>query len=185
MRLNISSIMGRKGAFLEVEKELPASLPEAAGPMEVSLRVTNTGDGYLVTGDLSLDVELICSRCLRPVQTAVETSIEEEFFTRSLEDEDPLWEDELLVEGHGIDLASLIEESLLVSIPMKPVCREDCPGLCPSCGALLSEGPCECPDPDIDIRLAPLSKLLQQVSEKTAPERRKDHGSTKEKTFKS
>ncbi len=185
MRLNISSIMGRKGACLEVSKELPASFREAAGPIVCNLKVTNTGDGYLVTGVLSVEAELLCSRCLKPMQTTIETSIAEEFSTHPLEEEDPLWDDDLLVEGHEIDLTSLIEESVLVNIPMKPVCREDCPGLCPGCGTLLSEGTCECPDPNIDIRLAPLSKLLQQVSETTTPERRKDHGSSKEKTFKS
>ncbi|NMB20457.1 MAG: DUF177 domain-containing protein [Firmicutes bacterium] len=193
MRLNISSLVGRKGAFFHVEKEFPADfmqgLPEVnqvRGPIRAKLRVTNTGEGYLVTGDLSLELELRCSRCLRPLKTILETSIEEEYLNRPpVEDEDPLWDEQPLVEGNELDTTSLIEESLLVSIPMKTVCQEDCPGLCPGCGAVLAEETCDCPDPTIDIRLAPLSKLLQQVSETTTPERRKDHGSSKEKTFKS
>lgn len=192
MRLNISSLVGRKGAFFKVKRELPgqfvASAPEVnkvLGPIIAEFTVANTGEGYLVTGSLSLDVELLCSRCLRPVKTTLETSIDEEFLNHPQEHSEDPWDEEPLVEGNELDTTSLIEESLLVSIPMKPICQEDCPGLCPGCGALLSEGACDCPDPTIDIRLAPLSKLLAQMSETTTPERRKDHGSSKEETFKS
>jgi uncharacterized protein len=112
--------------------------------------------------------------------------MEEEYLNHPVEStEDSLWDEQPLVDGNELDTTSLIEESILVSIPMKPVCREDCPGLCPGCGALLAEETCDCPDPTIDIRLAPLRKLLEQESETTTPERRKDHGSSKEETFKS
>ena len=192
MRLTIQSIMGRKGAFFQVGRtfnsEFAQRAPEVSktlGPVQARLQVTNTGDGYLVTGDLSLEVEFFCSRCLKPYQTTLTPSVEEEFFNRPQEDDELNWDGELLVEGHEIDLASLIEESILVSIPMKPVCQEDCPGLCPGCGRFLGDGICDCTDPDIDIRLAPLGKLLQQASETTAPERRKAHDRPKEKTLQS
>ncbi len=193
MRLNIASLVGRKGAFFQVTRELSSAFAEGAsdvsrvlGPILATLRVTNTGEGYLVKGDLSLEVELLCSRCLRPLKTTLETFFEEEFVTRSEErDDDLFWDEEPLVEGNELDTTSLIEESILMSIPMKPVCQKDCPGLCPSCGAFLAGESCDCISPEIDIRLAPLSKLLQTKSEATTPERRKDHGSSKEKTFKS
>lgn len=185
MRLNISAIAGRKGASFQVKRELSANFEEAQGPIFAELQITNTGEGFLVTGDLSLEVELRCSRCLRPLNMTLEASIEEEFLHNpSLEDDEVYWDEQPLVEGSEIDTTSLIEESLLVSIPMKPICQEDCPGLCPGCGTLLALEDCACPDPSIDIRLAPLGKLLQQMSETTTSERRKDHGSSKEKTFK-
>ncbi len=146
--------------------------------------MTNTGEGFLVRGDLSLEVELKCSRCLKPLNITLETSIEEEFLHNPKDDfDEEFWDEQPLVEGNEIDTTSLIEESLLVSIPMKPICQEDCLGLCPGCGSLLALGDCACPDPSIDVRLAPLSKLLQQMSETTTSERRKDHGSSKEKKF--
>ena len=192
MRLTIQSIMGREGAFFQVKRELPSGfarqapeVTDALGPVLTELQVTNTGEGYLVTGELSLRVKLACSRCLKPFETTLTTSIAEEFFNRPQEDDDLFWDGEFLVEGNELDLTSLIEESILVSIPMKPVCQGDCPGLCPGCGALLSEETCNCPDPDIDIRLAPLSKLLQQASETTASERRKESDRPKKKTFQS
>lgn len=192
MRLTIQSIMGREGAFFEVKRELPGKFAQEApgvtdvlGPVLAELRVTNTGEGYLVTGELSLRVKLACSRCLKPFETTLSTSIEEEFLNRPREDDEVFWDGELLVEGNELDLTSLIEESILVSIPMKPVCQGDCPGLCPGCGALLGEETCDCLDPGIDIRLAPLSKLLQQASKTTAAERRKESDRPKKKTFQS
>ena len=193
MRLNISALAGRKGSSFRLKEESPADflaklseVEQVLGPVVAELQVTNTGEGFLVVGDLSIEVELRCSRCLRPLKTTLSTSIEEEFLNHPEEaEEDWFWDEPSLVDGNEIDITSLIEESLLVSIPMKSVCQEDCPGLCPVCGALLSEGKCDCSEPAIDIRLAPLSKLLQQMSETTPPERRKDHGSTKEETFKS
>lgn len=192
MRLNISSIQDREGAFFKVKRQLPADfiadLPEVDqvyGPISADLTVTNMGGSYLVMGELSLAVKLDCSRCLKPLKTTLKASVEEEFFDHPREvDEEMHFDDELLVEGDELDATSLIEESMQISIPMKPVCSSDCPGLCPTCGAMLAEEDCDCLSPEIDLRLAPLSKLLK-TSETTTPERRDDHGSTKEKTLKS
>lgn len=192
MRLDISGIQGRKGAFFQVKRELPSefleSVPEVTGvfsPVEARLTVTNTGEAFLVTGELSAEVELRCSRCLKPLRTMLKAALEEEFYLEpQLEDEDPFTE-QLLVEGGEIDTTDVIQESLLVSVPMKPVCSPDCPGLCSVCGKALADGPCGCTKPDVDVRLAPLLQLMEKSAEATTPERRKEHGSTKEKTVES
>lgn len=192
MRLNISGIQGREGASFQVKRELESDFLEALpevnkvlGPVAAELKVTNTGEAFLVTGNFSVDVELRCSRCLEPLRTTVEASCQEEFLKApefSGED-DLLLDEQYVVEGNELDVTSLIQDSLLVSMPMKAVCRPDCPGLCPTCGASLAQGDCGCPSTDIDIRLAPLSKLLELSPQAARPERRNEHGSTKEKTF--
>ncbi|HHT41994.1 MAG TPA: DUF177 domain-containing protein [Firmicutes bacterium] len=193
MRLNISGIQGRKGAFFQVKRDLPGdflqTVPEVSkvlGPISAELTVTNTGDAYLVTGDFSVDLELRCSRCLKPLRITLEASCEEEFLKEpELGDEEDFLEEQLVVEGSELDTTSLIEDSLLISLPMKVVCSPDCPGLCTKCGAVLADGDCGCSTADVDIRLAPLMKLLEASSQEARPERRKDHGSTKEKTLQS
>lgn len=193
MRLNISGIQGRKGAFFQVKRDLPGdflnTLPEVGrvlGPVSVELKVTNTGDAYLVAGSFSVDVQLRCSRCLEPLNTTLEASCEEEFLkTPHFGDEEDLLEEHYVAEGNELDTTNLIREALLISLPMKVVCSPDCPGLCPSCGEPLAAGECGCPSTDIDIRLAPLSKLLELSPQAATPERRKDHGITQEKTFQS
>lgn len=190
MRLNIGSLVGKKGESFSFEKELPNDFIQftqdvkGIGPVLVQLTVTNTGEGYLVVGEVKLDVSLRCSRCLKPIQTKLIASIEEEYLHRPPSEVEDLWDETPLVEANELDLSELLEESILMSVPMKAICQDDCPGLCPTCGADLSVGACECLSPDIDIRLAPLSELLHSLETKS-PERRKDHGSTKEKTFKS
>lgn len=191
MRLNIGSLVGRKGASFPVEEKIssgfvqfPPQIGRVVGPIHVQLVVTNTGEGYLVTGDLELEIALKCSRCLKPMRTTLRASVEEEFLNQPREEEDDeFWDEIPLVEANEVDLTKLMEESILMSVPMKAVCQPDCPGLCPTCGAVLAEETCDCLGPEIDIRLAPLSKLLHSLETKS-PERRKDHGSTKEKTFK-
>lgn len=192
MRLNIGSLVGNKGDFLTAEEEVSAkfieSLPDVERvikPLVVKLTVTNSGEGYLVEGKLQSEVVLKCSRCLKPIQKKIEIAIDEEFLNQrpDVDDAESLQEEIPVVEGNELDLTSLIKEMALMSIPMKPVCDPDCPGLCSNCGANLAESQCECDNSDIDIRLAPLKKLLETKTK--SPERRKDHGSTKEKTFKS
>lgn len=192
MRINIGSLVGQQGSSLTVERELPGDflndVPEVrkvVSPLEVQVEVSNTGEGFRVTGNLRLRAVLICTRCLREFTGELSTEIEEEYRRTPVTDfdhngEDFFPEDDIpLVDGDEIDLTDLIRDSMLVSIPMKVVCDESCPGLCPTCGAVLAEESCDCDAQDIDIRLAPLKALLK------TQERRKDNGSTKEKTFKS
>ncbi|HHY09703.1 MAG TPA: DUF177 domain-containing protein [Firmicutes bacterium] len=191
MRINISSLLGRKGASFKVNERVASefleSNPEilhALSPIEVQLTVTNTGNGFLVQGELGLAVGLQCSRCLDEFELKLQARVEEEFRSTPLKpeeaEEDEFMVEEIpLVEGDELDLADLIRESVLMNIPMKSVCEPDCPGLCPVCGIRLADETCDCLSPEVDIRMAPLQELL-----KTA-ERRKENGSTKEKTFES
>ena len=191
MRINIGSLQDQQGSSLTIERELPGDfLNEASqvrkvvSPLQVQIEVTNTGEGFLVTGEFQIKAVLVCSRCLREFTGELSTVVEEEYqrtppIIEDNDGEDFFPEEEFpLVDGDEIDLTDFIEESMLVSIPMKVVCDESCPGLCPTCGAVLAETSCDCAEPDIDIRLAPLKELLK------TQERRKDNGSTKEKTFK-
>lgn len=192
MRVNISSLRGHKGSSFKVEEELPgdfalsySEVESVKGPVKVRLVVTNNGEGYLVAGDLELEVGLRCSRCLKPFAKKLTAYVEEEIFNALPQgrDDEPFEDEVPLVDGSELNLTGLIQESLVMSIPMKAVCRDDCPGLCPACGAVLAEEECGCPSPGGDIRLAPLKELLEASGEEPR-ERRKGYGGTKEKTLK-
>ncbi len=193
MRVNVGSLLDQKGGFLQIEEKMPSefvtSYPEVIevdGPIAVSLVITNTGDGLLVTGDLTLPAKLRCSRCLKPFGVELEAMVEEKIPVEpsNWEEEEFDWEAQPVLDGTELDLTSLVKETLLVSIPMKTVCREDCPGICPTCGADLATEGCACPSADVDIRLAPLAELLE-ASASESQERRKNYGGTKKKTVKS
>lgn len=191
MRINVASLLGQKGASLKVQEKLPCdfvnSVPavkRALSPIQAEITITNTGQGFLVGGEVEFAAALQCSRCLKPFNTKLRASFQEEYRSRPRfepgESSRDFWEEEEPpLAGNELDLTDLIEESVFMSIPMKTVCDPSCPGLCPVCGGVLAEQSCACLSPETDLRLAPLSKLLQ------FPERRKENGSTKEKTLQS
>ena len=161
---------------------------ELHSPIDAELVVTNTGKGLLITGELICDVQYECTRCLRKFPGKLEADVEE-FYRTTHDDVEPEEDDDFfpeeipVVEGDEIDLTEALRESLLLAVPMKVVCEEDCPGLCPQCGLPLKDGACDCAGPDIDVRFAPLLDLLK--AEDKTEERGKGNGSTKEKTFES
>jgi uncharacterized protein len=127
------------------------------------LRIQRT---ILVKCTLSTELELTCSRCLTPFRYPVKLSFEEEYLPTIdvvsgapvplPEEAGPFTIDEY----HTIDLNEAIRQYSLMAAPMKPLCREDCPGLCPNCGHNLNLGRCECPVQTIDPRWSELTKLL-------------------------
>jgi uncharacterized protein len=110
-----------------------------------------TDRGILVKGKLEADVALSCSRCLNLFNCPITLNIEEEYFptidmasgaSLPLPDEPGSF---TISERHELDLAEAMRQSALLAIPMKPLCREDCAGLCSNCGHNLNQGPCSCP----------------------------------------
>ena len=72
---------------------------------------------------------------------------------------------------HGrLDLTPMVREEVLLAIPDSPLCRPDCAGLCPTCGADLNAGPCGCEQPGGDDRWAVLDQLLQSAQDPLRPE---------------
>ena len=109
-----------------------------------------TDRGILVKGKLEAEVELSCSRCLNQFNCPIVLNIEEEFFpTIDMASGDSLpVPDEpgsfTINERHELDLTEAMRQCALLAIPMKPLCREDCAGLCPGCGQNLNQGLCSC-----------------------------------------
>ena len=122
-----------------------------AVPVRGKVSLTRTDRAILVKGVLDSEVELTCSRCLSLFNCPLILNIEEEFFPTTdvnsgaslpLPDEPDHF---TIDEQHVLDLTEALRQCSLLAIPMKPLCREDCAGLCPSCGHNLNQGPCNCP----------------------------------------
>ena len=137
------------------------------GSVEVSVTLKRIRETFYVEGDIRTQAETDCSRCLEaarlPISTAfkyiltsaqVEHQEEKELKELGAEDLDFVYyQDDL------IDLDPLIIEQILLQIPMKVLCQEDCRGLCPHCGINLNQHSCQCHDERIDSRLAILKKM--------------------------
>jgi uncharacterized protein len=117
---------------------------------------TNTGNLLVIQGQLRVTLKTECPRCLGDVETDVEAPVDEEFtvtesVVTSRADDDETMADPtfraLFPESHILDLSELARQSVVLATPMLPVCREDCGGLCPECGANLNETQCDCEAP--------------------------------------
>jgi uncharacterized protein len=166
MRLKISDI---PDDGLTEELDLPVEVREGAGPdtAHVSMRVFRFGKKVLVEGSVKIAVSLACSRCLKAVSYPVDADFREEYNPAEdveKEDEQELAERELDLSYYSddeLDIAELIREQVLLAVPMKPLCGDECKGICPTCGKDLNEGPCGCRTEETDPRLAPLSKFKE------------------------
>jgi uncharacterized protein len=180
MRIWLDQVRTEPCRWDETESIAAAELdrPELLGLGPVAWRgeVVYTDPGYLLRGRLAYDQTLACIRCLRPhaVSTSadVELPIVVEAHHKSSqklrrapeEDESELAEndlDTLVVSEEALDTRPIVLEQLQLNIPMKPLCRPDCRGLCPRCGADLNEraGEHACAGPEPDARWAALASL--------------------------
>lgn len=175
MIVHVGSIKGRKGASMPVqftnpEPESPAEQVHFIGgtPLRVEARVTNTGICYFVQGDVEADLALTCSRCLKDYSWHLRTPLRETYCpvgeTEVLEGAteelpnpfDDSDEETRSFSGSAFDLTEAVHEQIVLALPMKLLCDEECQGICPQCGVDRNETACECRDEATDPRLAAL-----------------------------
>ena len=113
-------------------------------------------DGVLFTGRAAAPWTGECRRCLAPVEGQVDAELRELFWVKPVDD------DSFRVAHESVDLAPMAREAILLDLPMAPLCKADCAGLCVTCGADLNAGPCDCPEPDRDPRWAALDSLRSE-----------------------
>lgn len=116
-------------------------------PIKFKLSLTNTGDAFLLTGTATAQATTSCSRCLKQIDTTLEATIDSYYLINPPETQDEeINEFEILPEDHNIPLGDIIKDTMIVDAPPKPLCDDECKGLCPKCGANLNETTCECKD---------------------------------------
>lgn len=117
-----------------------------AEPLAWNVIVSNTGDALLVSGTVTGLATTACARCLDPIEVDFQGDIEGYFLIGEAETPEDMDEDEFerLDDSNTIDLVPLMKAALLVDTPLVPLCRDDCKGICPDCGANLNEGDCGC-----------------------------------------
>jgi len=136
------------------------------GPVRVRARLTNTGPSVLAEVEARVSGEVRCSRCLEPFRIELRADYSEEFREGAPEDGPPHAAASAALRGYEddeIDLSPGLREALLLELPMKPVCSEDCRGLCPRCGANLNERRCDCEVEEIDRRWERLKDLAERM----------------------
>src|SRR3989304_3632499 len=131
-----------EGLQVDSLADLGAVFPEAGWTLDaVGLHIERRDGDVVVTGSFRATARLQCSRCLEPLVTRAAARGRD--FSRG---------DTLVVGG-------LLRSGMALALPMKPLCRADCPGLCPVCGANRNVTACVCEVRSVDPRLAPLEAL--------------------------
>ena len=129
---------------------------ETGSPVTIDLRLESVAEGIVATGTASARVHGECVRCLTEI-TADETVDFQELYVYPESDAE---EDEALrLDGNDLDLEPAVRDALVLALPFQPLCRPDCPGLCPSCGARLADDPDHHHGDDVDPRWRALGNL--------------------------
>ncbi len=166
MKFKISDIISKRYDNLHVEYSLDIKeINYLRDKLFINEPITLTGDFMRVgseimfSGRLKTITTTLCSRCLEEVTTDVEFEIGE-LITGTGDESDYDFIDLLIDEE--VDLDAFIERLFILKQPTVNLCREDCNGLCPTCGTNLNDGSCGCDNDDIDLRMLKLKELLKQ-----------------------
>lgn len=164
MKLDISDLLKKETANKKFHLEL-----EETGffdgreninflqPVKFDGILSKVGDIITLTGKLNTVLELSCSRCLEKFDYVVDLDIEEKLTASDGANKD---DDVIFIDSDTIDITEIIENNIILTLPIKRLCREDCKGLCQQCGANLNFSACNCTKDDIDPRLAKLKDMF-------------------------
>ncbi|HLE44834.1 MAG TPA: DUF177 domain-containing protein [Methylomirabilota bacterium] len=157
-----------EGLQVDSLADLGAVFPEAGWTLDgVALHIERRGGDVVVTGSFRATARLQCSRCLEPLVTRVDPEVDVHLVPAPgvRHEKVELGPDDLeldFYQGDTLDVAGLLRSEMDLALPMKPLCRADCPGLCPVCGANRNVTACVCEVRSVDPRLAPLEALRRQ-----------------------
>jgi len=171
MRITVSNI---PESGIEEELRVPIAIGDIKlkEDVRVFLKASRFGSKVLVEGRFTSVAFVICSRCLEEFSFPIEDSFSIEYIPYgelAQGKEHELTKEDLDISFYHndeINVEDLIREQILLSVPMKPLCKSDCQGICPECGTNLNETPIHrsgCSSEKIDHRLTPLKKLKESL----------------------
>lgn len=168
MRIEVENLRERPEAFshsyVPEEVEIEDEGARLLAPAEVRGEASLKGEEVRVRGRIATEVELLCDRCAAPQRAPLEVEFDTRFIPQTeaaseTDNVELLTEDMGLAayEGDSLDVDELVREQILLALPSRNLCREDCKGLCQKCGADLNAGDCSCEQGETDPRWAALA----------------------------
>ena len=174
MQIHLSDITDSEGKHIQLQPELELdkiSFQMGDYPIlektPVELEITNTGNKVLeLKGIGSVTVGIPCDRCLEQVAVKIPYEIEQKLDMKKSDTErvQDLDENDYLT-GMDLDVDRLVYLEVLMSWPLKVLCREDCKGICSRCGKNLNKGSCGCAEEPKDPRIAAISDIFSKFKE--------------------
>jgi len=169
MKIKVSEIP-EEGCWLEIHEAVEIEHePSGRIPVDASLHLRREGYAVFINGDMQARVGLNCSRCLEPFEDSLSAEVHLTLLPGDygvmLEESRELSPDEMntaFYEGEELDIGCTLAEHVALSIPLKPLCRAGCNGICSVCGADRNTDPCDCMQEEIDERLLKLREILER-----------------------
>ncbi|WP_073996544.1 YceD family protein [Arcanobacterium urinimassiliense] len=179
----LADIAAAAGGIFSYQKVLPISeeisldlveIP-AGTPLEIDLQLQLISEGVLVQGSIKVEARGKCARCLDPLQIFLDERVSEVIFTpeeiaRLLAEGDSEAQDFPAIQDGQVDLEPLLHDVVVLALPLRPLCRRDCPGLCPGCGEKWDDLPDSHHHEVLDPRFAVLEELRAQLQAEEAKE---------------
>ena len=166
MRIELEELERNGGAFAHTYEAEELMLDDEQArltvPPEVRGRVVREGREVRLRGSIRTRAEVECDRCLKTIEVPVETEFDVAFIPSTDYERDETHElqaEDLslsVFEGEEIDVDELVREQVLLALPSRVLCREDCKGLCPTCGVNRNTETCACEEADVDPRWSAL-----------------------------
>ncbi|MCA0146521.1 DUF177 domain-containing protein [Blastococcus sp. LR1] len=164
--LDLRELGRRAGSMQEIDRTVPApgdwrveliGVPEKAD-VHLRLRLESVMEGVLVTGSMDVPVVGSCARCLEPIEDTLGLAVQELYAYEGSTTEATSEEDEVRrIDGDFLDLEPLARDTVVLNLPLAPVCTEDCAGLCVDCGERLNDLPADHSHEIVDARWAGLA----------------------------
>lgn len=143
---------------------------QVVAPVGLEFDIHKDKDKFRLVGRVRTELDLSCSRCVEPYRFPIDVEFDQRYLpssAASTETESEVEDDDLETSYYmddQIDLGELMREQFYLALPMKPLCREDCKGLCAQCGTNLNTGTCDCAPVWEDPRLAALKAIKGKIS---------------------
>jgi uncharacterized protein len=140
------------------------SVPEGT-EIELDFRLEAVMEGVLVSGTARASLAGECARCLDPLTSSIEVEFQELYVYSDTRSGESAEDDERRLEGDLIDLEPVVRDAMVLALPLSPLCRDDCPGLCTDCGVRLADAGPDHHHDAVDPRWAALQGMLDQRQE--------------------
>lgn len=172
MKANVSELTKIDGASIEVKfNERIAELESEINDFSFNESVDFRGTLYNSAGSLNLEgmastkYSTFCSKCLLEIERQISVNLQENFVENTAETD----EEEYYYEGSNIVFDKAVADNIILQLPMKPVCFENCKGVCPTCGVNLNKEDCKCKkeaiteDLGINPKMGALNELMKKI----------------------
>ena len=163
MVINFSDLLSKKNRKKQISLSFELEPFEFEGEeiraiekVDVEGVAISENDVIVINASIKTKLQLSCSRCLDTFIYPIDIDIEERFTN----DKELQNEETMFVDSDTLNITEIIENSIISTLPIKRLCKEDCKGLCSQCGANKNVENCSCLDYDVDIRLAKLRELF-------------------------